>query len=116
MLYMSKRKANNELINERNLQIKRAFEYVLNNKEVIRNSIPVEKILRSYIDETVDEEVIQEIVEKEIEKEELMSFIEHGMCLSSEQKEDFSKRSHFHQIIIEFFICNMRIFLKTKNG
>ena len=37
--------------------------------EVIRNSIPVEKILRSYIDETVDEEVIQEIVEKEIEKE-----------------------------------------------
>lgn len=37
--------------------------------EVIRNSIPVEKILRSYIDETVDEEVVQEIVEKEIEKE-----------------------------------------------
>lgn len=36
---MSKRKANNELINERNLQIKRAFEYLLNNKEVIRNSI-----------------------------------------------------------------------------
>jgi hypothetical protein len=37
--------------------------------EVIRNSIPVEKILRSYIDETVDEEVIQEIVEKAKEKE-----------------------------------------------
>lgn len=36
---MSKRKANNELINERELHIKRAFEYLLNNKEVIRNSI-----------------------------------------------------------------------------
>jgi hypothetical protein len=37
--------------------------------EVIRNSIPVERILRSYIDETVDEEVVHEITEKEIEKE-----------------------------------------------
>ena len=37
--------------------------------EVIRTSIPVEKILRSYIDETVDEEVVHEISEKEIEKE-----------------------------------------------
>ena len=37
--------------------------------EVIRSSIPVEKILRSYIDETVDEEVVHEITEKEIEKE-----------------------------------------------
>jgi hypothetical protein len=37
--------------------------------EVIRSSIPVEKILRSYIDETVDEEVVHEISEKEIEKE-----------------------------------------------
>jgi hypothetical protein len=37
--------------------------------EVIRSSIPVEKILRSYIDETVDEEVVHEISEQEIEKE-----------------------------------------------
>ena len=37
--------------------------------EVIRSSIPVEQILRSYIDETVDEEVVHEISEKEIEKE-----------------------------------------------
>jgi hypothetical protein len=37
--------------------------------EVIRSTIPVEKILRSYIDETVDEEVVHEISEKEIEKE-----------------------------------------------
>jgi hypothetical protein len=37
--------------------------------DVIRSSIPVEKILRSYIDETVDEEVVHEVTEKEIEKE-----------------------------------------------
>jgi hypothetical protein len=37
--------------------------------DVIRSSIPVEKILRSYIDETVDEEVVHEITENEIEKE-----------------------------------------------
>ena len=37
---------------------------------VIRNSVPVEKILRAYIDETVDEEVIEEIIEKSMSKEE----------------------------------------------
>ena len=37
---------------------------------VIRDSVPVEKILRAYIDETVDEEVIEEIIEKNMEKEE----------------------------------------------
>lgn len=35
---------------------------------VIRDSVPVEKILRAYIDETVDEEVIEEIIEKNMEK------------------------------------------------
>ncbi len=59
--------------------------------EVIRNSIPVEKILRSYIDETVDEEVIQEIVEKEIEKE-----VEEKQEVSNKEEtnkeeEEFSK-------------------------
>ena len=37
---------------------------------VIRDSVPVEKILRAYIDETVDEEVIEEIIEKNMPKEE----------------------------------------------
>lgn len=37
---------------------------------VIRDSVPVEKILRAYIDETVDEEVIEEIIEKSMPKEE----------------------------------------------
>jgi hypothetical protein len=37
---------------------------------VIRDSVPVEKILRAYIDETVDEEVIEEIIEKNMERKE----------------------------------------------
>tara|TARA_B100000424_G_C22925950_1_gene492652 strand:- start:732 stop:1946 length:1215 start_codon:yes stop_codon:yes gene_type:complete len=38
-------------------------ESILN---VIRESVPVEKILRAYIDETVDEEIIEEIIEKKM--------------------------------------------------
>jgi hypothetical protein len=41
---------------------------------VIRENMPVEKILRAYIDETVDEEVIEETIEKqvtELEKKQL---------------------------------------------
>ena len=33
---------------------------------VIRESMPIEKILRAYIDETVDEEVIEETIEKQV--------------------------------------------------
>ena len=35
---------------------------------VIRDSMPVEKILRAYIDKTVDEEVIEETIEKTVEE------------------------------------------------
>ena len=35
--------------------------------EVIRENMPIESILRSYIDETIEEEVIEEIVEKAVE-------------------------------------------------
>lgn len=60
--------------------------------EVIRNSIPVEKILRSYIDETVDEEVVHEITEKEIEKE-VETPVENTETSDKvkEEEEDFSK-------------------------
>ena len=34
--------------------------------QVIRENMPVEKILRAYIDETVDEEIIEETIEKEV--------------------------------------------------
>ena len=36
----------------------------------IRNNIPVEKMLRAYIDETVDEEIIEELVQKNMSIEE----------------------------------------------
>jgi len=38
--------------------------------EVIRENMPIETILRSYIDETIEEEVIEEVVEKEVEEKE----------------------------------------------
>ena len=61
--------------------------------EVIRSSIPVEKILRSYIDETVDEEVVHEISEKEIEKEVEEPVEKHDESNKTEASEadDFSK-------------------------
>ena len=61
--------------------------------EVIRSSIPVEKILRSYIDETVDEEVVHEISEKEIEKEVEEPVEKHDEPNKTEASEadDFSK-------------------------
>ena len=37
---------------------------------VIRDSIPVEKILRAYIDETTDEEIIEELIEKNVNAQE----------------------------------------------
>ena len=37
---------------------------------VIRESVPVEKILRAYIDETVDEEIIEELIENNVSKKE----------------------------------------------
>ncbi len=42
-------------------------ESILN---VIRENMPVETILRAYIDETVDEEVIEETIEKTVDEEE----------------------------------------------
>jgi len=36
--------------------------------QVIRENMPVEKILRAYIDETVDEEVIEETIEKTVDE------------------------------------------------
>lgn len=61
--------------------------------EIIRSSIPVEKILRSYIDETVDEEVVHEISEKEIEKEveELVENQDETNKTEASDADDFSK-------------------------
>lgn len=58
---------------------------------VIRDSIPVEKILRSYIDETVDEEIIEEIIEKnmtEREGEKLKEELEEKAREKEEEEEE----------------------------
>lgn len=44
-----------------------AQECILN---VIRDNMPVENILRAYIDETVEEEIIEEVIEKNVKAEE----------------------------------------------
>ena len=50
-------------------------ECILNT---IRNSMPVENILRAYMDETVDEEIIEEVIEKTVlEKEPLVEGMEN---------------------------------------
>jgi len=58
--------------------------------EVIRESIPVEKILRAYIDETVDEEIIEET--KEILTEDVSdNTIEPDTTITKEKDEDSNK-------------------------
>ena len=39
--------------------------------EVIRESMPIEKILRAYIDETTEEEITEELIEEDIPEEDL---------------------------------------------
>ena len=57
---------------------------------VIRDSVPVEKILRAYIDETVDEEVIEEIIEKNMDKEEAEK-LEKEIAEREEKREEENK-------------------------
>ena len=57
---------------------------------VIRDSVPVEKILRAYIDETVDEEVIEEIIEKNMPKEEADK-LEEEVAEREEKREEENK-------------------------
>ena len=62
-------------------------ESILN---VIRDSVPVEKILRSYIDETVDEEIIEEIIEKNMTDKEAEK-IENEINEKKMEKEEKEK-------------------------
>ena len=58
--------------------------------EVIRDSVPVEKILRAYIDETVDEEIIEET--KEILTEDVSNnSVEPKVTTEKEEEEDSNK-------------------------
>jgi hypothetical protein len=62
--------------------------------QVIRENMPVEKILRAYIDETVDEEIIEEIIEKqvtELEKQKIEEELE--TVIKDDKKEGTIKKS-----------------------
>ena len=60
---------------------------------VIRDSVPVEKILRAYIDETVDEEVIEEIIEKNMEKKEAEK-LEQEIAERQEKRDEENKEKY----------------------
>ena len=65
-------------------------ESILN---VIRDSVPVEKILRAYIDETVDEEIIEEIIEKKMSDKEAEK-IQNELAEKKEEKEKKEKEDN----------------------
>ena len=60
---------------------------------VIRDSVPVEKILRAYIDETVDEEVIEEIIEKNMEKQDAEK-LEQEIAEREEKRNEENKEKY----------------------
>ena len=64
-------------------------ESILN---VIRDTVPVEKILRAYIDETVDEEIIEEIIEKKMSDKEAEK-IENEIAEKKQEKEEKEKEN-----------------------
>ena len=55
--------------------------------QVIRENMPVEKILRAYIDETVDEEIIEETIEKQVTELEKKK-MEEEMGVTTESTEE----------------------------
>lgn len=59
--------------------------------EVIRDSMPVDKILRAYIDETVDEEIVEETVEKNLTPEEAEKEAEEEAKKAAEKEADKKK-------------------------
>ncbi len=59
--------------------------------EVIRDSMPVDKILRAYIDETVDEEIIEETIEKNLTPEEAEKEAENEAKEAAEKEADKKK-------------------------
>jgi hypothetical protein len=60
-------------------------ESILN---VIRENMPVENILRAYIDETVDEEIIEETIEKTVDEAVKKSMEEEAVAIESAEKDE----------------------------
>lgn len=71
--------------------------------QVIRDSIPVDKIIRAYIDPVTDEEIIHEITEKEVEKtqEEIEKEEEEERKKLEENEEDNSDKIIADKITLE---------------
>ena len=57
----------------------------------IRNNIPVEKMLRAYIDETVDEEIVEELVQKNMSIEETEKLEEEIKDREEKEEEELRK-------------------------
>ena len=59
--------------------------------EVIRDSMPVDKILRAYIDETVDEEIVEETIEENLTPEEAEKEAENESKKAAEKEAEKKK-------------------------
>lgn len=71
-------------------------ECILN---AVRESIPIETILRAYMDETVEEDVVEEIKEQEIEDPEKKKINEQKTLAAAAPPQIISEQSHVEKII-----------------
>ena len=69
--------------------------------QVIRENMPVEKILRAYIDETVDEEIIEEIIEKQVTELEKQKIEEELETVIKDDKKDGTIKKSEDTIVLE---------------
>ena len=69
--------------------------------QVIRENMPVEKILRAYIDETVDEEIIEEIIEKQVTELEKKKIEEELETVIKDEKKDGTIKKSEDTIVLE---------------
>ena len=69
--------------------------------QVIRENMPVEKILRAYIDETVDEEIIEEIIEKQVTEIEKQKIEEELETVIKDDKKDGTIKKSEDTMVLE---------------
>ena len=69
--------------------------------QVIRENMPVEKILRAYIDETVDEEIIEETIEKQVTELEKKKLEEELETVTKDDKNENSIKKSEDTVVIE---------------
>lgn len=69
--------------------------------QVIRENMPVEKILRAYIDETVDEEIIEETIEKQVTELEKKKIEEELETVIKDNKKEGTIKKSEDTIVLE---------------